>query len=147
MIDIEGFPYGNKELSWLKERIIKLVNESKTDNVIIACNTLSSIIYFFTKQNYQHIYILATKNTAKMDVYSKLFKGLITYIDASDLIEAIQFGDSFQNELYDLLQLIKDKNSPILLGCTHLIKIKRIIRKKVENIIISQDEIFVDLFR
>ena len=45
LIDKEGFPYGNKDLLWLKTRVVKLVCESKSDVVLLACNTLSSIIY------------------------------------------------------------------------------------------------------
>ena len=37
LIDQEGFPYGNKDLIWLKERLFSLVEKSETDNIIIAC--------------------------------------------------------------------------------------------------------------
>jgi glutamate racemase len=47
LIDKDGFPYGNKELLWLKERLLHLVEEAKSDTVIIACNTLSSLIFYF----------------------------------------------------------------------------------------------------
>ena len=45
LIDKEGFPYGNKDLLWLKTRVVKLVCECKSELVLLACNTLSSIIY------------------------------------------------------------------------------------------------------
>ena len=45
LIDYEAFPYGNKELDWLRDRLIYLVDQATTKTVVVACNTLSSIIY------------------------------------------------------------------------------------------------------
>ena len=44
LVDYKNFPYGNKDLSFLKERLIELVNKANNQIVVIACNTLSSII-------------------------------------------------------------------------------------------------------
>lgn len=162
LIDFEGFPYGIKDLFWLKNRLINLVDNSGNKEIIIACNTLSSIIYyfnlkfskkvvdvvtptilFFNEKKYEKIIILATKNTIKMDVYSKYITADITYIDASTLIEAIQKNQPSNKIIDGLKSIILDTKTPILLGCTHLIKLKEIFRSTFLNEIISQDEIFI----
>ena len=164
LIDKEGFPYGHKEIDWLKERLESLVNNSKTNVIIIACNTLSSLIfyydlkfkktvvdvitptiYFLKRNNYQNICILATKNTIKMDIYNKLVDKKITYIDSTELISDLEYKIDFKTNLNDIIKLI-DKNSDlVILGCTHLIAIKEEFRKTLNMEVLSQDEIFFQI--
>ena len=160
LIDSEAFPYGNKDLEWLKDRIKLLVDKATTDKVIIACNTLSSIIYYynltFSKKvvdviaptisflsmySYERIVILATKNTIKMDIYTKMLKKSVFYIDATELIYALEKGLDYQIILSEMIVKVKDFDV-ILLGCTHLIKIKNEFRKRVKKTVLSQDEFF-----
>ena len=164
MIDHEGFPYGDKDLNWLKDRLITLVDSSSTNTVIIACNTLSSVIYeydlifnkqvvdvitptiyFFLGKSYKKVAILATKNTIKMNIYKRLLDNII-YIDASKLISDLQNKLYFYDSLKEVLQKIPFNCDCVLLGCTHLIKIKELFRKKLKIDVISQDEIFISLF-
>ena len=164
LIDYEAFPYGNKELDWLRDRLIYLVEQATTKTVVVACNTLSSIIYkydlkfkkrvvdvvtptiyFFRNQNYKNICILATKNTIKMDVYSKLLGVKINYIDATKLIDCLQYNKEYKVEVQNILSQIPKETDAILLGCTHLIAVKDYFRKKMETTVISQDEIFNEI--
>ena len=162
-IDYDGFPYGNKDLNWLKNRLIKLIENSKAPIVILACNTLSSLvfyydlkfektivdvitptIYFLRKKKYENIAILSTKNTKEMGVYSKLLHINIEYIDVDELITEIQGGIVKDDTISLVINKISKKNDAIVLGCTHLIKIKDKIREKTKIDVLSQDEIFVE---
>ena len=165
-IDKEGYPYGNKELDWLKERLNSLVLNSKSNIVVIACNTLSSIIYnfdlkfkkvvvdvitptiyFLKGKNYKNICILATKNTIKMDIYCRLLQTNITYIDATKLIDDLEKDNDYIPSLFEIIDNLSTEYDAILLGCTHLIKIKNEFRKYLNIDIISQDEIFISLLK
>lgn len=165
-IDKEGFPYGDKDLSWLRERLIYLIDKCNTNIVIIACNTLSSLIfqydmkfnktvvdvitptiYFLQSKSYQDICILATKNTIKMHIFDKLLKCNISYIDASDLISNIENRDNYLDNLERIISKINPYSDLIVLGCTHLIEIKDEFRKRIDIDVVSQDEIFVKLFQ
>lgn len=164
LLDRDFFPYGKKDLSFLKERLLFLVKEAKTNLVLIACNTLSSLIFYFgitfkktvvdvitptlfflKKYNYHNPLILATTNTIKMDIYGKALNKRMAYYDATDLIYALEKG-----EKYDIMQVLKaldDSNDALLLACTHLVKIKDELRLKTPLRVISQDEILVMLFK
>lgn len=166
IIDEEGFPYGNKEFFWLKERINYLMDKTKDNLIFIACNTLSSVIfhynlsfdkkvvdvitptiYFLNQQDFKNIIILATENTIKMDIYSKLLDIDVTYIDATKLIFDIENELDITDSLDKVLTALSISGDALLLGCTHLIEIKDLIREKMDKIVISQDEIFINLFR
>ena len=158
--DHDGFPYGNKELSWLKDRLIMLVEQAKSDIVLIACNTLSCIIhiynltfnkrvvdvvtpttYFFNSKEYKKLCILATKNTIKMQVYDMLVESDIFYIDASILISDLENKESYHHSLSEIIEKIPYDCDAVLLGCTHLIYVKNELRGLIEQEIISQDEL------
>ena len=165
LIDKDGFPYGNKELLWLKDRLLYLVFEAKSDTVIIACNTLSSLIfyynlefskkvvdvitptiYFLLGQNFNHICILATKNTIKMKVFDLLLDKNIYYLDATDLILDIENKSDYEDSFNDLILQISSTCDCLVLGCTHLIKIKDVFKKRLDLFVLSQDELFIELF-
>lgn len=163
VIDRKNFPYGNKDLLWLKKHFIKLIEEIKSDTVIVACNTLSSLIYYYKlrfnkkvvdvvaptifylrKLNIKSLLILATKNTIKMDIYGRLLNNEVTYYDASELIFAVEKND-YHEALNDIIPKLVGFDA-ILLGCTHLIKVKNDLRKNIKGMIISQDEIVREYF-
>lgn len=166
LIDKDGFPYGDKDLLWLKERLINLVEMAKTNIVIIACNTLSSLIfyydlkfnktvvdvitptiYFLQSKKSKKITILATQNTIKMDIYRRLLDCEIVYIDATKLISDLENKDNYNDSLYKILNKIDANSELIILGCTHLISIKEEFRKRIMIDILSQDELFISLFK
>ena len=166
LIDKDGFPYGDKDLLWLKNRLIYLVNNAKTNIVIIACNTLSSLIfhydlkfnktvvdvitptiYFLQGQKRRKITVLATQNTIKMDVYRRLLDCEVLYIEATKLINDLENKDNYHDSLNNLLSRIDLKSDLIILGCTHLIEIKEEIRRKIKRDVLSQDELFISLFK
>lgn len=164
MIDSFGFPYGDKELEWLKERLYYLIGNCKNKIILIACNTLSSIIYYYNlkfdktildvitptisyikDQKFKNVVILATKNTIKMNVYSDLLNSLnIKYIEATKLISDLEYGLDYNDELNNILKEIPSYFDAILLGCTHLSKIKEEILNKVKIKLISQDDLYIE---
>ena len=165
-LDKEGFPYGDKELNWLKCRLTELVESTTTNTVVIACNTLSCIIYkfklkfiktvvdviapttyFFNQKKYMNICILATKNTIKMKIYDELVNSKIYYIDSSILISDLEKEREYDKSLQDIIDKIPLSCDAILLGCTHLIDIKNQFRKLLKTDVISQDEIFIYFFK
>ena len=165
LIDKDGFPYGNKELLWLKDRLLYLVFEAKSDTVIIACNTLSSLIfyynlefskkvvdvitptiYFLLGHNFKNICILATKNTIKMKVFDLSLDKDIYYLEATDLILDIENKSDYEDSFNDLILQIPSTCDCLVLGCTHLIKIKDVFKKRLDLFVLSQDELFIELF-
>ena len=165
LIDKDGFPYGDKDLLWLKERIINLVNMAKTNVVIIACNTLSSLIfyydlkfkktvvdvitptiYFLQGMKRKKITILATKNTIKMDIYRELLDCEVLYIDSTQLISDLENKETYFESLDFIISKIDLNSDLLILGCTHLIAIKEEFRKRVKIDVLSQDELFISLF-
>ena len=166
LIDSEGFPYGNKELNWLKERLIKLVEETQTKVVFIACNTLSSLIfyynltfnkivvdvitptiYFLKKCNYKHIAILATTNTIRMNIFDRLLSVKVCYIDATELIYVLEAKEDYHFPLSNIIKSIPPNCDALVLGCTHLIMVKEDFRECLNTEVISQDEIFISFFQ
>ena len=166
LIDKDGFPYGKKDLDWLKERLEYLVNNSKTNILVIACNTLSSLIfyydlkfkktvvdvitptiYFLKDKKYQKICILATKNTIKMDIYKKLLDKGIYYIESTKLIEELENNLDYTESLNTIIRKIDLDCDLVVLGCTHLIAIKDEFRSKLDIDILSQDEILISLLK
>ena len=165
LIDHEGFPYGTKDILWLKNRLEYLIEMSNTNVAVIACNTLSSLIfyyklqfkktivdvitptiYFLKEHKYKKIAIIATKNTIHLDVYNKLLNIDIFYIDGTELINDIECKNDFHHNMYEIVKLIPKDTDALLLGCTHLIALKEEFRKLLDIDIISQDEVFISCF-
>ena len=162
--DSKHFPYGKKDLDWLKNHFVKLIDEINSEIIIVACNTLSSLIFYYQidfnkqvvdvitptifylrKHYFPNILILATTNTIKMNVYEKLLRRKIDYLDVSELISAIELND-YQDELLKVIALVNKGYEAIVLGCTHLIKVKAEFRQALRATIISQDELVYELF-
>ena len=81
LIDKDGFPYGDKDLLWLKERLINLVEMAKTNIVIIACNTLSSLIFYYDLKFKKGKFYDFRKQTRPQDVflYHRTYSALQIY--------------------------------------------------------------------
>ncbi len=154
LLDKSFFPYGNKTKEELNNRFNYLLSyiDSKVDLIIIGCNTLSIMVdkYYTRKtvidmvsitkkylenKKYINVLLLGTKNTIENNPFNTTFS-----IIADDLINAIQNND-YDIELKNLFNEIEDNYDAIILGCTHLIKVKNDFRKKFNCDIISQDEL------
>ncbi|MFI3251763.1 MAG: hypothetical protein R3Y60_01350 [bacterium] len=154
LLDKSFFPYGNKTKEQLENRYIYLLSKISDDVelVIIGCNTLSIMIDDFktnkkvidmisiTKSyletnNFSKVLMLGTYNTVLKNPFNTPF-----FIIVDELIEAIQYGD-YEKQLQKLFSMIDDSYDAIILGCTHLIKVKNEFRNKFNCCIISQDEL------
>ncbi len=154
LLDKSFFPYGVKTKKELNERMDYLLNsiDSNTELVIVGCNTLSVMVEKFNtnklvidmvsitnkylyKNKFKRILLLATTNTIANNPFNTTF-----CIDATLLINAIQIGE-YKDELNNIFNLIDEEYDAIILGCTHLIKVKNEFRNKYDSVIISQDEL------
>ncbi len=151
LLDKSFFPYGNKSKEELKERFDYLLTkvDDNTQLLIIGCNTLSLVApknekiidmisitnEYLKKKKYQKLLLLATKYTVDNNPFDAQFS-----IVVSDLVKAIQ-ENNYSYELNQIFNLIKDEYDAIILGCTHLIKVKNEFREKYNCDIISQDEL------
>ncbi len=154
LLDKSFFPYGTKSMTELKERYNYLLSivPTNTELIIIGCNTLSTVINNFNtnikvidmisitkkylhKNNYKKILLLATTNTILNNPFDTPF-----FIIVDTLIKAIQNND-YEFELQNVLNKIDDNYDAIILGCTHLIKVKNSFRKIFKSNVISQDEL------
>ncbi len=150
--DAEYFPYGNKTKSQLNNRFKSIIKKECYDLLIIGCNTLSILLDYnninsnvinmvsitndyLLKKKYNNILLLGTTNTISNNPYNTTFS-----IVVDDLIRGIQYND-YTDLLKELFDNLKDNYDAIILGCTHLIKVKEEFRNRFKCDIISQDEL------
>ena len=63
------------------------------------------------------------------------------------MISDLENQNNYTDSLNYLLNKIDLKSDFVILGCTHLIEIKEEIRRKIIKNVVSQDELFISLFR
>ncbi len=150
--DNRFFPYGEKSIFILKERLNILKNKLQNcDKIILACNTLSSIkdevdypfIDVITPtikavRQYYRVGVIASKACIKSNVFQKLLMEdhIFKMIDGQQLINAIENNKNIKEE-FDKIFL--DDIDCLILGCTHFIYIKDWFKEKCPTV--SQDEI------
>jgi len=166
IMDRAFFPYGSKKPDFLIKRAIFLcwyLKRKKVDMIILACNTLSVIVldeikpYFkipiigvielFNFASYRNALFIGTENTVKnlKNKYKQITflatPKLISYIEKND-IRCIQ--EYLKERIYEIRgqRVILDADLSeiygyILLGCTHFIKIKHLIKNGI-----AQDDLF-----
>ena len=134
--DNDNSPYGNKPLSFIKERVDEIINslyKKGVKGLVIACNTISTHFYNDIKNKYpffviptlppiikgEGVYLTCTLNTSKSDYVKNNYNGnVISFPSLAKTIEDNVFNlDSFnvmpyfENNLSDIKVLV--------LGCTH----------------------------
>lgn len=156
LLDKSFFPYGDKTKVQLNDRFdyLNSMIPTNTDIVIIACNTLSILLdkrklnceyidmisitkKYILKNKYTKILLLGTKNTVENNPFNTTNSMIV-----DKLINAIQ-NNNYIEELDNVLNCIEDNYEVIILGCTHLIKVKNEFRSKFKCDIISQDELII----
>jgi glutamate racemase len=141
-------------------QILAFLNSKSVKAVVIACNTITVSSIKLLRRLYPHIPFIGTEPAIKVAINqeikeniivlstfitakSKTFKDLITKLDQKgqvkvypclDLIEAIEIADKSKIDqlLIKHLGKIKSNYSAIVLGCTHFILIKGLIKKKLK---------------
>ena len=158
LADHKFFPYGDKTYRQINRRLIRLVNFLLTQNVkaiVIACNTITTasikmlralfpILFIGTepaiklaveKNLKENIVVLATVATAQSKSFKKLIdkfdkKGKVLIKPCPGLAEDIENLnlDNLENSVKKFLK-IDFPYSVLVLGCTHYILIKELIKK------------------
>lgn len=153
--DTINFPYGektNEQIINYSKNILDFFITQNVTTVLIACNTASSIAYETLKKSYNisiysvidpiteyikkndinDIILLATKGTINSKIYDKLLPNRISNrIIATKLVNSIQEYDfdEINKSLRYYLDNIENKNSNMILGCTHFPIVIENIRK------------------
>lgn len=165
--DSKNFPYGNKTKEELLNCSIKIINfliSNDVDTIIIACNTLSSLVHDDLKKIYpnitikgvidstinkvleydnKNVLVLATFNTVNSLIYKTKIEGSSSNkvfqigTDLATLIE--ESSPLLENKIKEYLSMYKDIDI-IVLGCTHYKLISNIIRKYSNALIISSSD-------
>ena len=155
VMDKKYFPYGNKKLEILEERLCYLIEyliDKKCDKIIIACNTLCTTVLNRVRNKYDieiinivdpvieyvknlkinEVTLLATSNTIKSNYYQerlKEYKIKCNVINGDKYIYDIENNNSFS---------FNEKTSEyLILGCTDFINYKDKFSAKT----ITQDEL------
>lgn len=152
-MDKSFFPYGSKSRDFLIKRTIYLcyyLQKRGVTQIILACNTLSIIVldeikhlfkipvigvislFDFTK--YKDGLFIGSLNTINMLSDKKTFSNLY---DGTILIDLIEKNDDYKKYIKEKEDIFQ-RYPTILLGCTHLIKIKGEFLNYV-----SQDELYL----
>ena len=146
--DTKNFPYGKKKkkhLIYLTEKIIKFFIYNKINNIIVACNTISSVVlpnicnknymsisgvllptvkYIFDNIKNGRIGIIATEATVNSNYYEKMIikngiNSKIISVPCPELANLIESGDI--NSSY-LKKMLKNYLTPIISNnCNYLI--------------------------
>lgn len=154
IMDRAFFPFGAKEPDFLIKRCLFLcwyLKKRKVDLIILACNTLSvvtlgevrlrlnvpviGVIELFDMKKYQNTLFIGTQNTVN---YLKPLYPNIDFLATPELIEYIEHKDFRSIKAYiNKKRNLFDSYSNILLGCTHFILIKHLIKNAI-----AQDDLF-----
>lgn len=165
--DSKNFPYGEKskeELLSCASKIISFFLSINVDTIVIACNTLSSLILEDLKRKYsevnivgviestiskvleydnKNVLVLATLNTVNSLVYKNEIErnsNNKVFQVATDLAFLIETESPYLEEkVKDYLSYYKDIDI-IVLGCTHYKLVLDIIKKYSNALIVSSSE-------
>ncbi len=165
--DLANFPYGNKskeELLVIGRKGINFLISKGVDMIVVACNTLSTVVgndlkaisniptFLITEwvENLNikgnNLIVIGTKATIKSGYYQKILnaRGIPTPELAEFVESGIWEGGSVENYINSVLP--RDEYI-LLLACTHYTVLKetiKMLRPNVEIIDISQ--VFADFF-
>ncbi len=161
-MDEAYFPYGDKTEEELRNRVETLIETFKNrgiKNVLLACNTLSSIYYdmaniggisvnnvikpvveYVNTKKFKNIAVLATTFTVNSRIYSEKLSGNVLEIATDEYIRKIEEHAFIESDAVDLLNMIDDSVDVVVLGCTHYIAVKELFVKNANIEIITQDK-------
>ncbi len=148
-------PYGNyceKKILLLADKVFAEIEKYKPCAAVIACNTVTAVCAGFLRKKYSFpiigiqpavkpaaktsgkCVVLATPATAQSSEISELVehfgKGVTEVVACKDLASYIE-NNIFDLKREVLLNLLPDINADsIVLGCTHYIYIKQIVKEK-----------------
>ncbi|HHX33526.1 MAG TPA: glutamate racemase [Mollicutes bacterium] len=139
-------PYGNKteeEIYYLSKKMIDYLINKNVNLIIVACNTISSIINkYFTNykvpiisiidpvinyiktNNINNTGLLATKFTINSNIYQKMLKEKLVYSEISPNLATIIDNNYNDKDIDNIIKkhldnLTKHNIDYLILGCTH----------------------------
>ena len=161
--DHQFFPYGDKSIQQINRRLTKIINYLINKNckiIVIACNTITTSSIDFLRSIYkipfigtvpamkpaieknlkENILMLATKATINSSYHKNMIKvldkkGTVKALACPGLVEVIEKNNEQEivKEFKKHLKKVKSDYSAIVLGCTHYILIKKIIKKNLPS--------------
>ena len=161
--DNDNSPYGNKPLSFIKERvdiIISSLYKKGIKGLVIACNTVSTHFFKDIKNNYpffviptippiikgEGFYLMCTSNTAKSDYVKENYAGRVIAFPC--LAKTIE-NNVFNLDSFDVCPYFENFNKEVkalVLGCTHYSFISNNIKSQLGvKTIDGYDKIVKDL--
>ncbi len=145
LADHEFFPYGNKSLEMINERLTRIVDWFKFKNcqmVVIACNTITAAAIDKLRQGYDIPFVgtepavklggfvIATETTVGSDRFKKLVKKYpVAFAACPGLAPAVEHGENIE----PFLPKLPKNTKTVVLGCTHYILVKDRIQKFYGN--------------
>ncbi|MEO0139017.1 MAG: hypothetical protein ABIL16_04750 [candidate division WOR-3 bacterium] len=165
--DLANFPYGNKskeELLVIGRKGIKFLISKGADMIVVACNTLSTVVgndlkaisnvptFLITEwigelNIYRdNLIVIGTEATIKSGYYQQILnaRGISTPKLAEFVEGGIWEGEIVENYINSLLP--RDEYT-LLLACTHYTALKETIKRIRPNVeIIDISQIFADFF-
>jgi len=159
LADHQFLPYSGKSIQIINQRLVKIINYLVNKNckvIVVACNTITTSSIDFLRSIYklpfigtvpaikpaieknlkENILVLATEATVNSQYHQDIIKSLdkkgkIAAIACPGLAEAIEVGNQ-QGIIKEFKKHLKKANqnySAVVLGCTHYILIKNLIKK------------------
>ena len=141
LADNKYMPYGNKTKSWLRKRVLYLINylkeNYKVDYIIIACNTASTAIQDVNEHN---IFILNFEENETYLATNTTKRNLPKFCVISDNRLVKQIEKHIFDEAY-LEDVVKQKVKihglarldRFILGCTHFELVDHLFKKHCPN--------------
>lgn len=168
LIDNDFMPYGNKKEIVLRRRIIKLIKKIKEHNpkqLIIGCNTISSLALDSIKAEIPYVDVIdiirptaqkvlntmspkdkvsliATLVTVRSQSYMYALNSGVYFVDvlaleSAKLASAIEHDEQVKLTFDEEVQpILEEKINYLILGCTHYTKISPMFKKKFKDVII-----------
>lgn len=153
--DNENAPYGDKsekELREIFERNIKYFYENGINDVVLACNTMSTTLYSWVSEKYKDVkfytikpfidysrlkgfcYVFCTVRTAESLAKSlSCVSKKIKIISCKGLVELIENNEITYKKLSSFLTENKNDVGQVVLGCTHYEIIKGLFERYYPN--------------
>lgn len=147
LADTANLPYGSKnkeELTSFAKNVINFFEEKPVNTVVVACNTLSSVLLetrlkskqfnwvdvivpavLEVKSTEKNVGVIATEYTIKSGIYKKILTSVqknsfeIACPNLVNLIESGRGIDIIKEELFNYLSKFKLSLDCLILGCTH----------------------------
>ncbi len=159
LADSKYFPYGTKSKEQLLSRLIRLVKHFDCQQVVLACNTASTLAKqlqlqtdtpiveiitptcaYVEQMGYSNICLLATHLTVNSKVYQNRLKTVGCDVKAFSCDKLVKYAENgytqndLKTELADIAKNVDNATQCLLLGCTHFGLLRNQIQQQFDNL-------------